>query len=237
MLAGALGLCAAGAGIAPATAAVVAPDDRRLNIERVTAEQAGIAGLLARGRTETKRPAVLILPDADGLTPHREDVTRRLAVAGFLALGVEAPPENADETLARTVAYLAHHLESKGDVGVLGFGRGGDGALRLAAMAKPLKAVVAYDGRGTADEASAAKAALQLHYAGLAGEVTATIPAFKAALESGEKTFELFLYEGVAHGFEDADKPETYARRPAELAWDRAIAFLESRLGAAPPVR
>lgn len=234
VLAAALGFCALGAGVAGA--AVVSPDDRRLETERVTAEQAGVAGLIARGKTETKRPAVLILPDVDGLTPHREDVARRLAVAGFLVLAVETPPADGDEALGRAVAYLAHHLESKGDVGVFGFGAGADGALRLAALTQ-VKAVVAYDGRGSEAVAERAEAPLQLHYAGLDDAVTATIPAFKKALEAEEKTFELFLYEGAAHGFENADKPEAYARRPAELAWDRAIAFLESRLGTAPPVR
>lgn len=234
VLAVAIGFCAMGVGTAGA--AVVAPDDRRLKIERVTAEQAGVAGLIARGKTETKRPAVLILPDADGLTPHREDVARRLAIAGFLVLAVEAPPGDGDEALGRAVAYLAHHLESKGDVGVLGFGVGGDAALRLAAL-KQVKSVVAYDGRGSEALAERAEAPLQLHYAGLDEAVTATIPAFKKALEAEEKTFELFLYEGAAHGFEDADRLDAYSRRPAELAWDRAIAFLESRLGSAPPVR
>lgn len=242
-----------------ATAAIVSPDDKRLATERVSYEapEGRISGLLARGTGAEKRPAVIVIHENRGLNPHIEDVTRRLGVSGFLALGVDmltpvgGTPQDEDAAreliggldLAKTAAaiaaavpFLAAHANSNGSVGAVGFCWGGGMANRLAAGAPDLKAAVAYYGQPLPDDkVPEIKAPLLLHYAGLDERINAMVPAYKKALEANDKPFELYMYEGANHAFNNDANPARYDRKAADLAWDRTIAFLESHLGAAPP--
>ncbi|MFD1702504.1 dienelactone hydrolase family protein [Methylopila henanensis] len=243
-----------------ARAAIVAPDDRRLKIE--TATYAGpdgpVKGLLARGAAEgRRRPAVVVIHENRGLNPHIQDVCRRLAVSGFMVFGVDllspvgGTPEDEDAAreliggldpakatamLVAAVSFLQQHPEANGSVGAVGFCWGGGMANRLAAASSELKAAVSYYGPTLPDEQAAeVKAPLLLQYAGLDERVNAGVPAFKKALEAADKPFELFIYEGADHAFNNDANPARYNKRAADLAWDRTIAFLESHLGAAPP--
>lgn len=242
-----------------AQAAIVAPDDRRLVIEKVSydAPEGKISGLLARGKGTAKRPAVIVVHENRGLNPHIEDVTRRLAVSGFLTFGVDllspfgGTPEDEDAAreligkldmdkttaaLAAAVPFLEAYEGSNGSVGAVGFCWGGGMANRIAVAAPDLKAAVAYYGQPLPDDqASNIKAPLLLHYAGLDERINAAVPAYKKALEANDKPFELFMYEGANHAFNNDANPARYDRKAANLAWDRTIAFLESHLGAAPP--
>ncbi|MFC3694789.1 dienelactone hydrolase family protein [Chenggangzhangella methanolivorans] len=245
-----------------ARAAIVAPDDRRLAIDRVSYDAADgkISGLLARPKSGDKRPAVLVIHENRGLNPHIEDVTRRLGVSGFLAFGVDllspAGGTPADEDKARemigaldlekataelvaAVTFLKDHPESNGSVGAVGFCWGGGMANRLAVASPDLKASVAYYGKALPpDQAAKVRAPLLLHYAGLDERINVDVPAFEDALKANEKEFEVEFYEGVDHAFNNDANPARYERRAAALAWDRTIAFLEGRLGAAvPPTR
>jgi carboxymethylenebutenolidase len=109
-------------------------------------------------------------------------------------------------------------------------------ANRLAVAAPGLKAAVAYYGQTLMPEKAAeVKAPLLLHYAGLDERINAGVPAFEAALKENDKEFQLFIYEGANHAFNNDSNPARYDRKVANLAWDRTIAFLETHIGAAPP--
>lgn len=245
-----------------AHAAIVDPDDQRLEIDRVSydAPSGQVSGLLARPKGDQKRPAVIVIHENRGLNPHIEDVTRRLGLSGFLAFCVDLlSPEGgapADEdkaramiaaldldrttqNLAAAVPFLAGRPESNGSVGAVGFCWGGGMANRLAVASTELKAAVSYYGKPLSpDEAAKVRAPLLLHYAGLDERINADAPAFERALKENGKDFELYYYEGVDHAFNNDANPARYERKAAALAWDRTIAFLESRLGAAtPPTR
>lgn len=245
-----------------ARAALVAPDDRRI----VTAMAAfktpdgPYSGLLAHPIGDARRPGVIVIHENRGLNPHIEDVTRRLAVSGFLAFGIDllspvggTPPDEdkareligaldlkkATDALVAAVSFLAKRQESNGAVGAVGFCWGGGMANRLAVASSDLKAAVAYYGQPLdPDEAAEVKAPLLLHYAGLDERINAGVPAFERALKDADKEYQLFIYEGANHAFNNDTNPARYDRKAAALAWDRTIAFLERRLGAAvPPLR
>jgi carboxymethylenebutenolidase len=245
-----------------ARAAIVDPGDRRLVVETAGYDAPGgrVSGLLARAKSGERRPGVIVIHENRGLNPHIKDVTRRLAVSGFLAFGVDllsplggTPPDEdraremiggldpaaATGALVAAVTFLRDHPESNGAVGAVGFCWGGGMANRLASAAPELKAAVAYYGPPPPlEQVPEITAALLLHYAGLDELVNADVPAYQKALEENEKDFELHMYEGAQHAFNNDTNPARYDRKAAALAWDRTIAFLETRLGAAvPPTR
>jgi carboxymethylenebutenolidase len=237
-----------------ARAAVIAEDDPRLATERVTYEAAGskVRGYLARLKGGAKRPAVIAIHENRGLNPHIEDVTRRLAVDGFLALGVDAlsplggTPADEDkaremigtldraETLARyaaAVSFLAAHPESSGKVGAVGFCWGGAMANRLAAAGTPLAASVAYYGMPLpAEDVPKITAPLLLHYAGLDERINAGVPAYEEALKKSGKAYEVHMYPGANHAFNNDTNAARYNKEAADLAWGRTIAFLKKHL-------
>jgi carboxymethylenebutenolidase len=237
-----------------ARAATVAPDDARLAVDKVSYEAQGttIGGYLARMKGKQKRPAVIVIHENRGLNPHIEDIARRLALAGFLALAVDmlsplggTPADedkaremigtlNAGETarrIAAAVPYLATHPESNGKVGTVGFCWGGGMVNRLAVLSPELKAAVAYYGiQPPADQVKSIHAALLLHYAGLDKRVDAGIPAYEAALKAAGKTFTIYIYPGANHAFNN-DTSSRYDKAAATLAWGRTVAFLHEYLG------
>lgn len=258
------GSAAAGTALLPllqndyARAAIVAPDDARLASETVSYDAAGtkISGYLARPKERQKRPTVIVIHENRGLNPHIKDVTRRLAVEGFLAFGVDllsaqggTPADedkardmfaalNLDATekqLAAAVPFLEKHAESNGNVGAVGFCWGGSMINRLAAASPTLKAGVAYYGRQIpAERVPAIRAPLLLHYAGLDQAVNAGIPAYEAALKAHNKRYTIYVYDGVNHAFNNDTGAARYNKEAADLAWSRTIAFFKDRLGGPP---
>ncbi|MDR4307078.1 dienelactone hydrolase family protein [Chelatococcus sambhunathii] len=245
-----------------ARAAIVEPNDKRLAIETARYQGASgeVSGLMARPKGGDKRPAVIVIHENRGLNPHIQDVTRRLGVSGFLAFGVDllspagGTPADEDKArdmiaaldldkatrdLAEAVTFLMSHPESNEGVGAVGFCWGGGMANRLAVAASDLKASVAYYGQPLdAAQAAEVKAPLLLHYAGLDERINAGVPAFEKALKDAGKEYQIEIYEGANHAFNNDANPARYERKAAALAWDRTIAFLESHLGAAvPPTR
>jgi carboxymethylenebutenolidase len=240
-----------------ARAAIVAPDDARLAIETVSYDAAGtkVSGTLARLKAKGKRPAVIVIHENRGLNPHIQDVARRVALEGFLALAVDmlspiggTPADedkgrdmigtlNADETarrIAAAVPFLEHHAESTGKVGAVGFCWGGGMVNRLAVISPDLKAGVAYYGsQPGADQVPSIKATLLLHYAGLDQRIDAGIPAYEAALKANGKRFTIHMYPDVNHAFNN-DTSNRYDKAAADLAWSRTIAFFKQELGAPP---
>jgi carboxymethylenebutenolidase len=241
----------------PAKAAVVAPDDPRLAIETVSYDAGGtkISGYLARGKDKTKRPGVIVIHENRGLVPHIQDVTRRLALEGFLTLGVDMlspfggtpndedkareqfaaviKPEEAAPRVAAAVPFLEKHPESTGSVGAIGFCWGGGMVNRLAVLSPDLKAGVAYYGlQVPADQVPAIKAALLLQYAGNDERIDAGIPAYEAALKANNKRYTIYIYEGAQHAFNNDTSAARYDKAAADLAWRRTLAFFKENLGA-----
>ena len=238
-----------------AHAAIVPEGDERLAIDAVAwkAGETKVSGYLARLKGGGRRPAVIVIHENRGLNAHIKDVARRLAVEGFLALapdmlstagGTPADEDKARETigaldgaatlagLAAAVPFLAAHAESTGRVGAVGFCWGGAMANQLAAAGTPLAAAVAYYGRQLpAAEVPKVSAALMLHYAGLDQRVNAGIAEYEAALKANHKAYEIFVYDGANHAFNNDTNAARYDKAAADLAWGRTVAFLRARLG------
>jgi carboxymethylenebutenolidase len=234
-----------------ALAQTIAETNDRLAMETVEYDAAGtkITGYLARPKGGRKRAAVIVIHENRGLNPHIKDVARRLGIEEFLALapdllsplgGTPADEDeatkmigtlNADETVARlagTVSYLAHHPESTGKVGVVGFCWGGGMVNRLAAAGTSLIAGVAYYGTQIpAADVPKIKAPLLLHYASLDTRINAGIAGYEAALKANSKVYEKYMYEGANHAFNNDTNAARYHKEAATLAWSRTIAFLK----------
>jgi carboxymethylenebutenolidase len=237
-----------------ALAQVVAESDPRIVAEtfQVPGVQ-GLSGYLVRPKAGGKHPAVLVIHENRGLNPHIKDVTRRVATEGFVALGLDylSPIGGtpADEDKARdmigtlkgpdivasgraAVAALASHPDSTGKVGAVGFCWGG-GAVNSLAVAEPnLGAGVAYYGRQpAADQVASIKAPLLLQYGGLDEPINKGIPDYEAALKKAGKTYEVHIYEGANHAFNNDTNAARYKKDAADLAWSRTIAFFKKHLG------
>ncbi len=244
-----------------ARAALVEESDPRLETSTARFEAGGdeVSGYLVRARrVDARRPAVLVIHENRGLNPHIRDVTRRMALAGYLAFGVDLlSPDGgtpADEDKARAmiaaldqpanlaraeaaVRFLASHPASTGNVGAVGFCWGGGLVNQLAQASPRLKAGVAYYGmQPPLDRVPGISAALLLHYAGLDNRVNEGIAAYEDALAKAGKDYTVYVYEGANHAFNNDTNPARYDPKAAELAWTRTAAFLAKHLGAPPPV-
>jgi carboxymethylenebutenolidase len=241
-----------------ALAQIVPENDARLVAETVSFDAPGgkVSGYLVRLKEKGKRPAVLVIHENRGLNPHIKDVTRRLALEGFLAYGIDllstsggTPTDedkgrdmigklNLDETEKQAVAavtFLEKHPESSGKVGAVGFCWGGAMINRLAAASPELDAAVPYYGRQIpADRVANIKAPLLLQYAENDQGVNAGIAAYEAALKENNKKFTMYTYPGTQHAFNNDAGGARYNKEQAEIAWGRTIAFFKENLGAPP---
>jgi carboxymethylenebutenolidase len=255
------GSAAAAATIAPmlasnyARAEMVAADDPRLTTEDVTfpGPDGELRGYLAiPAGADGALPAVLVIHENRGLNPHIRDVTRRMALEGFVVLGVDllsrqggTPPSDEEaaalfqsidragmvQDSVAAVAYLKGHEAANGLVGAIGFCFGGGMVNQLAVASADLDAGVAYyGGQPPAGDVPKIRARLMLHYAGLDERINAGIPAFEDALRSANVDYQLFMYEGVNHAFNNDASEARYDKAAAELAWSRTIAFLKDAL-------
>jgi carboxymethylenebutenolidase len=209
----------------------------------------GLKGYLVKPKSGGKLPAVLVIHENRGLNPHIRDVTRRMATDGFLALGLDylsimggtpADEEKAREMIGQlkqpdvvaagraAIAYLRGLPDGTGKAGAMGFCWGG-GAVNNLAVAEPnLAAGVAYYGsQPKAEDVAKIQAPLMLHYAGLDERINAGIPAYEAALKQTGKTYEIHLYEGANHAFNNDTNAARYDKTAAEQAWARTIGFLK----------
>lgn len=239
-----------------AHAAMVPGDDARLDASRVTYAGASgdIRAYMVRPKEASKLGAVIVVHENRGLSPHIEDVTRRLALEGFLAFAPDflsplgGTPQNEDTAREMTgkldakqttadgaaaLAFLEKHPRSNGKVGVVGFCWGGALVGQLAVHAPGLDAAVVYYGRQPkAEDVGKIKAPLLLHYAGLDKRVNEGVPAFEDALKKAGKRYTLHMYEGVNHAFNNDAGEARYNKPAADLAWSRTVAFLRQHLQA-----
>jgi carboxymethylenebutenolidase len=238
-----------------ATAAIVPPEDERLTIERVTFEGATgpVTGYLAMPADATDPlPGIVVIHENRGLNPHIEDVARRAALEGFVALAPDflsplgGTPDDEDqaremigqldgaetvENAAAAVRFLAAHDATTGAVGVTGFCWGGALTNRTAAAVPELGAAVAwYGGQVDAEDAARIQAPLMLHYAELDERINAGIPAYEEALQAADVDYTIHMYEGTNHAFHNDTNEARYDQTAAELAWSRTIAFFNQHL-------
>jgi len=215
-------------------------------------ETGEIRGFLARPKRGKKFPAVIVIHENKGLVPHIQDVTRRMAREGFLALAPDAlspvggTPEDItnvgdlfkkldnEQTIKNFVAavkYLKTNPLSTGKVGCTGFCWGGGMTNQVAVNSPDLNAAVPYYGmQPTAEQVEKIKAPIMAHYAGDDTRINAGIPAFEEALKKYKKEYQIFIYDGAQHAFNNDSNPERYNEKAAKLAWGRTIAFFKEKL-------
>jgi carboxymethylenebutenolidase len=242
----------------PAKAAIIGESDPRIATSEV--EWQGAKGDKMRGylalpaNTTGRLPAVMVIHENRGLTPHIRDVARRTALAGFAAFapdfltpagGTPANEDQAREMIGkldreRTVAngitainFLDRHKRSTGQVGAVGFCWGGGmvNALAVAAGSK-LQAAVPFYGPVPADmtKVKKIKAKMMLQYAGNDERINAGLPAYKAALTKAGVDWTLHIYNDKQHAFHNDTSAARYDAQAAGIAWNRTIAFLKKTL-------
>jgi carboxymethylenebutenolidase len=237
-----------------AMAQTVQENDARITTEMVDIPGAqGLKGYLVRPKAGAdKLPTVIVIHENRGLNPHIKDVTRRMATEGFLALGLDylSPMGGtpADEDKGRemigqlkqpdviaygkaAVAYLKGRPDGNGKVGAIGFCWGGGAVNNLAVNEPNLDAGVAYyGGQPKAEDVPKIQSAIMLHYGGLDERINAGIPAYEAALKQAGKTYEIYVYEGANHAFNNDTNAARYDKETADLAWSRTVGFLKKHL-------
>ncbi|NJR40448.1 MAG: dienelactone hydrolase family protein [Leptolyngbyaceae cyanobacterium CSU_1_4] len=240
-----------------AKAAIVDEKDPQLSTEFLSYSGAGAAmkGYLAKPKAMSgELPAVIVIHENRGLNAHIQDVARRAALAGYVALApdflapVGGTPENEDQAremigaldsqqtlshLKATLAFLQNRPDTNSKVGCVGFCWGGTLTNQLAVSAPNLGAAIAFYGSVPLAEAVPnIQSPLLLHYAGLDERINQQIPAYEAALRTAGKDYTICMYGGVNHAFHNDTNEARYDAAAAQLAWERTMAFLDHYLKA-----
>jgi len=237
-----------------AHAATIPVQDDRLITEYVNypAGDVTMRAYVARPKKEAIYSAVMVVHENRGLNPHIEDVTRRMALEGFLVIAPDAlgplggTPQDADlardlfqkldakqtiTNFAKAFDYLKTRKDCNGKFGCVGFCWGGAMANNLAVQVPELLASAPYYGRQPdLAEVSKIKATMQLHYAGMDERVNAGIEAYEKALKDAGVSYQLYLYEGAQHAFNNDTAPTRYNEEAAKLAWSRTITLFKDKL-------
>jgi len=241
-----------------AEAQQVPEDDKRVAAKSIHYDSpqgtGKVRGYLVRSADakDEKLPGVIVVHENRGLNPHIEDVARRLALEGFMALAPDALtplggyPGSEDEARAlfqkldqeksrqdfvAAVGVLRARPDGTGKVGVVGFCYGGGIAGMLATRVPDLDASVSfYGGQPKAEDVPSIKAPLLIHFAENDERVNAGWPAYEAALKANGKAYEAHVYPGTQHGFNNDTTPR-YDPEAAKLAWSRTLAFFKKNLG------
>jgi len=211
-----------------------------------------VCGYLVKpAKAAGKLPAIVVVHENRGLNPYIEDVARRVAKAGFIALApdglssvggypgndvrgrelqAQVDPEKLMNDFFAAIEYLRASPLGTGKVGITGFCYGG-GVSNAAAVAYPeLDAAVPFYGRqAKPDDVVRIKAPLLLHFAEKDDNVNATWPAYEAALKKAGTTYEAYVYPGTNHGFHNDSTPR-YDQAAAALAWERTLGWFRKYL-------
>lgn len=209
-------------------------------------------GYLVRPTGEGPFPSVLVIHENRGLNPHIEDVARRAAVAGFLALAPDGlspvggypgndddgrtlqrslNPEELDQDMINSARFLKAHELSNGQLGATGFCWGGGMTNRLAVtLGSDLTAGVPFYGAAAATpDVPKIEASLLIIYAGTDPRINAMWPEYEAALQANRIDYEMRMFEGTLHGFHNNSTPR-YNEAGAALAWNQTVGFFRNRL-------
>ena len=211
-------------------------------------------GYLVQPAGDGPFPGVLVIHENRGLNPHIEDVARRAAVAGFLALAPDGlspvggypgndddgrtlqaslSPDELDQDMINSARYLKAHALSNGQLGATGFCWGGGMVNRLAVvLGSDLQAGVPFYGSAVpASEVPNIEAALMINFADTDPRINAMWPDYEAALRANDVVYRAHFYEGTLHGFHNNSTPR-YNPPAADLAWNRTVGFFREHLGA-----
>lgn len=209
-------------------------------------------GYLVKPTGKGPFPAVLVIHENRGLNPHIEDVARRAAVEGFLALApdglfpIGGYPGNDEDgkvmqkslnkeklfmDMLNSAIYLKKHVLSNGKLGVTGFCYGGAVVNKLAvSMGSELKAGVPFYGSAVStNDVPKIQAALMIQYAENDPRVNASREQYKKDLENNKKDFVMYTYKGTQHGFHNNSTPR-YNEKQAKIAWERTVLFFKKHL-------
>jgi carboxymethylenebutenolidase len=234
----------------------VQPDDPRIEATFVNVDSpaghGSIRGYLVKpAERPGKLPGILVVHENRGLNPHIEDIARRLALEGFIAFapdaltsvggypGSEDParelfkaldPAKVRADFLAAAGWLKSQPDLNGRYGAIGFCFGGGVVNFLATRLPDLGAAVPFYGAApAAEEVPKIKAALLIHYAENDERPNARWPAFEAALKAAGLPYEMHIYPGTLHGFNNDTTPR-YDVAAARLAWDRSIEFFNAHL-------
>lgn len=240
-----------------AQAQMVSFTDERIKPEYVEYDSPGgnsgrMRGYLVTPAGEGPHPSVIVIHENRGLNPYIEDVARRLAVEGFLALAPDGlfpvggyPGNDEDgkvlqsgldqamlkQDMRNSAEFLRTHASSTGKLGSVGFCWGGGTTNFLAAsMGENLHAAVPFYGAAVGDSAVAnISAPLMVQSAEDDDRINAMWPEFEAALKTGDKPYERHLYPGTRHGFHNNSTPR-FNEEQARIAEERTVAFFKTHL-------
>ena len=235
-----------------AQAAVTDNDDLIIETIQYPGVPNQMSAYIARPKAIKKYSAVVVIHENRGLTPHIEDVARRVAKAGYLAIAPNAlsalgkTPANEDEARAwfselkaennlqnfiNAFPYLKTRSDFAGKAGCVGFCWGGAMANNLAVHVNELRAAVAFYGRQPAiEDVPKIKSAVQLHYAEHDERVNAGIAAYEEALKKAGVPFELYMYRDTQHAFHNDTSAARYNEPAAKIAWARTLGFFAKHL-------
>jgi carboxymethylenebutenolidase len=234
----------------------IAKDDKRISVEHLdyaSPQGSGkMRGYLAKpAKAAGKLPGVLVIHENRGLNPYIEDVTRRLAVEGYMAFAPDAlapvggypgDEDKAREMFAKLDAnkrfedlyagagVIKSRPEFSGKIGTVGFCFGGLIVNQLAVRMPDLAAGVPFYGRQVSTEdAAKIKAPLLLNFAEHDDGVNKTWPAYETALKANKVRYQAYIYPGTNHGFHNDTTPR-YDEAAAKLAWSRTLDFFKQHL-------
>jgi carboxymethylenebutenolidase len=240
-----------------ARAQTISFTDPRIKAQYVTYASPGgnaekLRGYLVHPSASGPFPAVLVVHENRGLNPYIEDVARRVAVEGYLALApdglaaVGGYPGNDDDgrelqakldqarlrtDMLNGAKFLKSHKLATGKLGVTGFCWGGGTTNWLAtALGADMQAGAPFYGAAapTADVPKI-KAALLIHYAENDPRINEMWLGYQQALAAAGVRYEAHVYPGTQHGFHNNSTPR-YNEAAAKLAWDRTVAHFKKYL-------
>ena len=231
----------------------VMPDDPAIiasEIQFPAADGTSLIGYLAQPSSGESSPIILVCHENRGLTPHIQDVTRRLAKASYIGLAVDLlsrqggsavvgetnvpgalgniPPEQFVEDFKSGWRYLQNLSFAQADrVGMTGFCFGGGVTWQVAVhMPELLAAVPFYGPPPSVEDVPNINAALLAMYGELDGRINSTIPAIEAAMAANNKIYEKMIYPNADHAFHNNTSPR-FNPEAAKDAWERTLAWFE----------
>ncbi len=214
-----------------------------------------VSAFLARPEKKSKYPAVIVIHEIFGLNPHIEDVAKRFAKEGFLSIAPDAlsvldteesegedlnaaiakirglDTEETTQNFVAAVKYLKTHPLTNGKVGCTGFCWGGGMTNQVAVNCSDLDAAVPYYGtQPDSNDVPKIKAPVLAHYGENDERINAGIEAFEKALKESGKEYQIYIYKGAGHAFNNDSNPDRYHEEAAKLAWGRTVEFFKDKL-------
>ena len=222
-----------------AEAQIVPKKDPRLITEYIKypGGSGDVRAYLARPKGEKKLPGVIVIHENKGLQPHIEDVARRVALEGFLAVAPDALSPlggtSDDVNEARTqMRNLDGEITLKNFVAAVKYVKTNPLSTGMVAVNSPdlLAAAPFYGSQPAAEDVPKIKASLLLHYAGNDNRINSGIPAFETALKKASVEYKVHMYEGASHAFHNDANASRYNKKAAQLAFKRTIDFFNKKL-------